>query len=67
MLAPFFSPPRSLLYVLGTSSLLAFVSPDNIDLVGPIPQALSLAFRDTGMAGVIAAVAILLLLVRLIR
>jgi len=40
--APSGLPPPliALLYIFGTSAILAYVSPDNIDVIGPIPQAL---------------------------
>ena len=57
----FTAPLIALLYILGTSGILAFVSPDAVDVIGPIPQALrsGLGF---GPAGPIVAIAILLLL-----
>jgi amino acid transporter len=58
----FTAPVIALLYILGTSAILAFVSPDAIDVIGPIPQALSRGFGIFGLAGPIASVAILLLL-----
>lgn len=56
------APVIALLYIFGTSSILAFVSPDAVDIIGPVPQALSLGVRAFGLAGIIAPVAILLLL-----
>ena len=58
----FTAPLIALLYILGTSSILNFVSPDAIDVIGPIPQALSLAFGGVGVAHVLVTVVILLLL-----
>ena len=58
----FAAPIIALLYVLGTSSILAFVSPNAVDIIGPIPQALSQGFRAFGLGQIIAPVAILLLL-----
>jgi amino acid transporter len=58
----FTAPLIALLYILGTSAILAFVSPDAIDVIGPIPQALSAAFGGFGLAGPLVAIAILLLL-----
>ena len=51
-----------LLYVLGTSAILAFVPPESVDLIGPIPQALQLGFAGMASARVIVPLAILLLL-----
>lgn len=56
------APLIALLYILGTSGILAFVSPDAIDVIGPIPQALSRGFALLGMAGPVVSIAILLLL-----
>lgn len=56
------APIIALLYIFGTSGILAFVSPDSIDVIGPIPQALRSGFAIFGMARPIVSVAILLLL-----
>jgi len=56
------APIITILYILGTSGILAFVSPDAIDVIGPIPQALRSGFAVFGTAGPIVSVAILLLL-----
>src|SRR3984957_3868762 len=58
----FTAPLIALLYILGTSAILAFVSPDAIDVIGPIPQALSRGFSVFGVAGPLVSIAILLLL-----
>lgn len=58
----FTAPLIALLYILGTSSILAYVSPDSIDVIGPIPQALNAALGGFGIAGFIVPVVILLLL-----
>jgi amino acid transporter len=57
------APIIALLYILGTSSILAFVSPDSLDVIGPIPQALTRGAAAFGLAKSIVPVAILLLLV----
>ena len=56
------APIIALLYILGTSSILAFVSPDSLDVIGPIPQALSRGAAAFGLAKFIVPVVILLLL-----
>jgi len=56
------APIIAVLYILGTSGILAFVSPDAVDVIGPIPQALRSAFSGFSQAGPIVAIAILLLL-----
>ena len=58
----FTAPLIALLYILGTSSVLAYVSPDSIDVIGPIPQALSLALSGFAFARFLVPVVILLLL-----
>ena len=58
----FTAPLIALMYILGTSSILAFVSPESIDVIGPIPQALSAALGGSGAAAVLVPVVILLLL-----
>src|SRR5437899_1862691 len=55
-------PLVAALYIFGTSAILAFVSPDSVDLIGPIPQALRQGFRGMPAARIIVPVAILLLL-----
>ena len=51
----------ALLYIFGTSAILAYVSPDSVDVISPIPQALSRGFAGLGFARIIVPVAILLL------
>jgi amino acid transporter len=58
------APIIVLMFILGTSALLAYSSPEQVDLLGPIPQALSIAFRSFAWAGLIGPVAILLLVGR---
>ena len=58
----FTAPVIALMYILGTSSILAFVSPESIDVIGPIPQALSVALGGAGAAAVLVPIVILLLL-----
>ena len=58
----FTAPIIAVLYILGTSGILAFVSPDAVNVIGPIPQALRSGFSGFGLAGPIVAIAILLLL-----
>ena len=58
------SPIIALMFILGTSSVLAFVPRDEIDLIGPIPQVLSIGFRSLGWVGTIGSIAILGITVR---
>jgi len=60
------APIIALLYVFGTSGILAFVSPEAIDVIGPIPQALRSGFAMFGLALPIVSIAILLLLLNYI-
>jgi len=58
----FAAPIIALLYIFGTSSILAFVSPADVDIIGPVPQALSRGFNFSHVGSLIAPVAILFLL-----
>jgi amino acid transporter len=53
------APIIALMFILGTSAVLAYVRPDNVDLIGPIPQVLSLGFNSFGWVSRIISVAIL--------
>src|SRR5262249_55749049 len=55
------APLIALMFILGTSSILALV-PGDVDLIGPIPQALSLGTRTFGLAGGVVPVVILSML-----
>jgi amino acid transporter len=57
------APFIALIYIFATSSILAFVSPEAVDVVGPIPQALRLGSSAFGFAGFIVPLAIVLLFV----
>jgi amino acid transporter len=58
------SPIIALMFILGTSSVLAFVPRDQVDVIGPIPQVLSIGFRSLGWVGTIGSIAILGITVR---
>ena len=60
------TPIIALMFILGTSSVLAFVPRDHIDLIGPIPQVLSIGFQSLGLVGTIGSIAILGITVRTI-
>ena len=60
------SPVIALAFILGTSSVLAFVGDNPIDLIGPVPQTLRLGLRFFPVAGSIASIAIVLMTVRTI-
>lgn len=57
------APFIALIYIFATSSILAFISPETVDVVGPIPQALRLGSRAFGFSGFIVPLAIGLLFV----
>jgi amino acid transporter len=52
------------MFIFGTSSVLALVPQDRIDLVSPIPQTLTIGFQGLGFARFLAPILILLLLLR---
>jgi amino acid transporter len=56
------APVIAVMFIMGTSSVLAFVKPDEIDLLGPIPQVLSIGFGSFKIVGSIISVFILSLL-----
>lgn len=58
------APIIALMFILGTSSVLAFVPPDKVDLIGPIGQVLSLGFGSFGWVGNIISLTILGVVVR---
>ncbi|HSD46788.1 MAG TPA: APC family permease, partial [Pyrinomonadaceae bacterium] len=58
------APIIAVMFILGTSSVLAFVSPDHVDLIGPIPQVLSIGFGSYGWVGTVVSIAIFGVVVR---
>jgi amino acid transporter len=58
------APIIAIMFILGTSSVLAFIGHNPIDLIGPVPQTLSLGLRSFRIASVIASIAILMMVVR---
>ena len=60
------APIIAVMFILGTSSVLAFVSPDKVDLIGPIPQVLSLGFGSAGWVGTAVTFVIFGVVARLI-
>jgi glutamate:GABA antiporter len=60
------SPVIALAFILGTSSVLAFIGDKPIDLIGPVPQTLRLGLRFFPVASAIASIAIILMTVRTI-
>ena len=55
------APIIAVMFILGTSSVLAFVGSNHIDLIGPVPQALSIGFRTWPIVGLVVSIAIALL------
>jgi amino acid transporter len=60
------SPIIALMFILGTSSVLAYVGDNPIDLIGPVPQTLRLGLHSFPIAGAIASIGILLMTTRTI-
>ena len=58
------APIIAVMFILGTSSVLAFISPANVDLISPIPQALTLGFGSSGWVGKLVTFTILGVVVR---
>ena len=58
------SPIIAIMFILGTSSVLAYVGNNPIDLIGPVPQTLRLGLRSFPIAGAMASVGILLMTAR---
>jgi glutamate:GABA antiporter len=56
------APIIAVMFILGTSSVLALVPFEQIDLIAPIPQVLSSGFSTLGPAAAVAPVTILVLL-----
>jgi amino acid transporter len=57
------APLIALMFIFGTSSVLAFVSPEQVDLIAPIPQVLSLGLRPFGGAAVAVPIGLVFLIV----
>lgn len=61
------APVIALMFILGTGSVLAFVRPDEVDLIGPIAQVLSRGFGAYGaLAANVVSLVILVLIGRLV-
>lgn len=56
------APIIALLYIFGTSSILAYVAPEKVDVIGAIPQALRVALGGSAFAQTLVPLAVLLLL-----
>jgi amino acid transporter len=61
------APIIAVMFILGTASVLAYVRPDQVDLIGPIAQVLSRGFGQFGaVAGIVVSFVILALIGRLV-
>jgi glutamate:GABA antiporter len=58
------APMIAMMFILGTGAVLAIVPNEQIDLVSPIPQTLTMGFSGLGFARLIVPVLILLLVLR---
>jgi amino acid transporter len=58
------TPVIAVMFIFGTSSVLALVPQNQIDLVSPIPQALQIGFAGLGVARFIVPALIVMLLAR---
>src|SRR5262249_30042533 len=57
-------PIIAAMFILGTTSVLAIVPRDQIDLVSPIPQTLTMAFAGLGVGRIVVPALVLCLLCR---
>lgn len=60
------SPIICAMFILGTSSVVAYTQPGHIDFIAPIPQTMRLALGNSGAGNLFAIAAIFLLQLRLI-
>ena len=56
------APIIALMFVLGTSTVVAYVPKDDIDLIGPVAQVLRVGYGSFGIVGPLVTVAILMTL-----
>src|SRR5947199_98484 len=52
------APIIAMMFILGTGSVLAFLSPDKVDLIAPIPQVFSRAFSSFGWLSILISITI---------
>jgi amino acid transporter len=58
------APIIALMFILGTSSVMTYTGFADLDLIGPVPQALSAGARAFGAGTLVASIAILMLVGR---
>jgi amino acid transporter len=56
------APVIAIMFIFGTSSVLALIPQDQIDLIAPVPQVLSLGFRSLSNVGFVATSTIMAML-----
>jgi glutamate:GABA antiporter len=56
------APIVALMFVLGTSTVVAYIPPDQVDLIGPMAQVLRVGFGPFGIATQLVTIAILMTL-----
>jgi amino acid transporter len=56
------APVIAIMFIFGTSSVLALIPQDQIDLIAPVPQVLSLGFRSLSNVGFVATATIMAML-----
>lgn len=60
------APIIAVMFILGTSAVLAFSSPGQVDLIAPIPQTITRGLGSLGAAAVVGPIVILMLTSRLV-
>ena len=58
------APIIAVMFIMGTSSVIAFIPDSKIDLIGPVPQVLRSGFGVSGWGAIAAPIAIILLTMR---
>jgi len=56
------APIIGVMFIMGTSTVVAFIPPKDIDLIGPMPQVLRVGFAPFGIATQLVTIAILMAL-----
>ena len=60
------APIIAVMFILGTSAVLAFSAPGQVDLIAPIPQTITRGLGSLGAAAVVGPIVILMLTSRLV-
>ncbi|HET9707439.1 MAG TPA: APC family permease [Gemmatimonadales bacterium] len=56
------APIIAVMFIMGTATVVAYIPPDQIDLIGPMPQVLRVGFGPFGIVGPLVTIAILMTL-----